>query len=349
MLLVKTRVEFVIAVVPGERDLHRHAVAFGLDHDGGGDQRVLGAVEIFHKGFQAALIMQHHFLGLDPAFVGQDDSDAGIEEGQLAQAMLERGVIEFGLGEGDGRGQEGDFGAAPGLAVLDGRVAHDLERRHRVAVAELHVMFLALAPDAQVQEFRQGIHHRHAHAMQAAGDLVGVLLEFSARMKLGHDHFGGGNTFFLMDAGGDAAAIVAHGAGAVGIEHDIDAVGVAGQGLVHRIVHHFIDHVVQARAVIGVADIHAGALAHRIQAFEHLDGAGAIFVGHLVRRYRTKPSDIYFTMIAIPAPAITRPAPLFMRRRAFTLATRVSSREASAAYPIVTAGISTRVAATSSR
>ena len=145
-------------------------------------------------------------------------------------------------------------------------------------MAELHVMFLAVAPDAQVQEFRQGIDHRHADAMQTAGHLVGVLVELPARMQLGHDNFGGADAFFLVNAGGDAAAIVAHGAGAIGVELHVNAVGMPGQGLVHRIVHHFIDHVVQARAVIGIADIHAGALAHRIQALQHLDAVGAIFV-----------------------------------------------------------------------
>jgi hypothetical protein len=51
---------------------------------------------------------------------------------------------------------------------------------------------------------------------------------------------------------------------------------VAGQGLVDGIVDHLVDHVVEPRAVIGVADIHAGALAHRFQALEDLDRLGAI-------------------------------------------------------------------------
>ena len=114
--------------------------------------------------------------------------------------------------------------------------------------------------------------------MQAAGNLVGILVELPAGMQLGHDHFGGADALFLVNARGNAAAIVAHGAGAIGVQLHIDAVGMPGQGLVHRIVHHFIDHVVQTRAVIGIADIHAGALAHRIQALQHLDAVGAIFV-----------------------------------------------------------------------
>ena len=172
-----------------------------------------------------------------------------------------------------GRGQEGHFGAAHVR-----RIGHDLQRRLGFAVAEAHVVFLAVAPDAQVEDLGQRIDDRHADAMQAAGDLVGVLLELSARMQLGHDDFGGGDAFAFVDAGGNAAAIVAHGAGAVGIQRHVDAVGIAGQRLVDGIVDDFVDHVMQARAVIGVADIHARPLAHGIEALQHLDAVGVIFV-----------------------------------------------------------------------
>ncbi len=80
----------------------------------------------------------------------------------------------------------------------------------------------------------------------------------------------------FVDVGGNAAAIVANGAGAVGVQHHIDAVGVTGQRFVDRIVDDFIDHVVQARAVVGVADVHARPLAHRVEALEHLDAVGVV-------------------------------------------------------------------------
>ena len=48
-----------------------------------------------------------------------------------------------------------------------------------------------------------------------------------------------------------------------------------GQRLVDRVVDDLVDHVVQPGAVIGVADVHAGALAHRLEALEDLD---ALFV-----------------------------------------------------------------------
>ena len=62
----------------------------------------------------------------------------------------------------------------------------------------------------------------------------------------------------------------------VGVDGDDDVVAVAGQRLVDRVVDHLEHQVVQAGAVGGVADVHAGALAHRLQAFEDLDRAFAV-------------------------------------------------------------------------
>ena len=45
---------------------------------------------------------------------------------------------------------------------------------------------------------------------------------------------------------------------------------------VDGVVEHFEHHVVQAGAVGRVADVHAGALAHRVQALEDLDAGGIV-------------------------------------------------------------------------
>ena len=46
---------------------------------------------------------------------------------------------------------------------------------------------------------------------------------------------------------------------------------VARLGLVDRVVDDLEDHVVQAGCVVGVADVHARALAHRLEALQDLD------------------------------------------------------------------------------
>jgi hypothetical protein len=95
-------------------------------------------------------------------------------------------------------------------------------------------------------------------------------------MELGHDDLGGRDAFLLMDADRNAAAVIGDRARAVGVERHRDGVAITFERLVDRIVDDLVDHVVQARAVIGVADIHAGALAHGVEALEDLDAVGAI-------------------------------------------------------------------------
>ena len=76
----------------------------------------------------------------------------------------------------------------------------------------------------------------------------------------------------------DAAAVVGDGQAVAGLERDLDAGGVAGDRLVHRIVDDLGGEVVE-RAVVGAADVHAGAAADGLEAFEHLDRGGVVAVG----------------------------------------------------------------------
>ena len=68
----------------------------------------------------------------------------------------------------------------------------------------------------------------------------------------------------------DAAAVVGDGDEAVGVELDLDEGGMAGHRLVHGVVDHLGEEVVQ-RLLVGAADIHAGPAAHRLEPLQHLD------------------------------------------------------------------------------
>ncbi len=57
---------------------------------------------------------------------------------------------------------------------------------------------------------------------------------------------------------------------------DHDVVAMPGQGFVDGVVHDFEDQVMQAGTVRGIADVHAGALAHGLQTFEDLDARFAV-------------------------------------------------------------------------
>ena len=269
----------VVAVVPLQRQFHADAVALAGDGDGIAHDRILVAIQVVDEGRDAALVEQLHLTRLHMAPVAQPDAHAGIEERQLAEAVLQPVEIELHVGEGAQRRLEGDLraGLVAGRAGL-GQVGLGL------AMLEAHAVFAARPPDHQLQPFRQGVDHRHAHPVQAAGDLVAVLVELPAGVQLGHDHLGGRHAFLLVDVGGDAAAVVEHGHRAVRVQGHLDDVAEAGQRLVDGVVGDLEHHVVQARAVLGVADIHARTLAHRIQALQDLDRAGAIILGTVLRR-----------------------------------------------------------------
>ncbi|MEY3597219.1 MAG: hypothetical protein RL543_1172 [Pseudomonadota bacterium] len=74
----------------------------------------------------------------------------------------------------------------------------------------------------------------------------------------------------------DAAPIIADGDRAIGIQRDCYEIRKPCQSLVNGVVNDLVHHVVKARAVIRIADIHSGAFADSIEAFQDLDRLGAI-------------------------------------------------------------------------
>jgi hypothetical protein len=229
-------------------------------------------------------------IGLAAALVDQANAHAVVQEGQLAQTLGQDLVMEVVvLREDVGVGQEVHFGAA---LVGGTRDAHgrDFDAVDGVEQTVLHktlgkvdLVHFAFAAHREAQPLAQGVHARHAHAVQTARDLVAVLVELAACVQLGQGDFGGRALGLVLvvhlHARGDAAAVVGHADGVIAVDGDDDVVAVARQRFVDRVVDDLEHEVVQARAVRGVADVHAGAFAHRFQAFQNLDGAFAVAFG----------------------------------------------------------------------
>jgi hypothetical protein len=96
-------------------------------------------------------------------------------------------------------------------------------------------------------------------------------------------HFGGRDAFLGMDVDRDAAAVVATVTLPSPFRVTLTRSAWPGQRLVDGVVDHLVDHVVQARAVVGVADIHARPFAHGIEAAQDGDRGGVIGVGFASR------------------------------------------------------------------
>jgi hypothetical protein len=264
---------FLVGIGPLHREIDGDLVGHPADADDARVQRGLELRQVLHEGADAALVLE--YVAAFAAFVFQLDFQAGIEEGQLAQALGQDVVMELDIREDLGARLEAHLGAAAGGG------AHLAQRIDRVAQRVFLFPQMAVALDGQFQLGAERVDDRDTDAVQTARDLVAVVVELAAGVQHGHHHFGGRPTLLRMHRHRDAAAIVGHGYRSVAVDHDLDRVAVTGERFVDRVVDHLEHHVVQAGAVVGIADVHAGALAHRIEALEDLDRVGV--VGFVVR------------------------------------------------------------------
>ena len=252
-----------IVVLHGDLDFNG-ALVVAAREDDRRVQRRLGAVEVGDELAQPLGREELGVPGLVAPLVGQADPHALVEEGQLAEPLLQRVVVEVDLGEDLGVGQEADLRAG-GLGRPEGA-----DRALGLALLVLLLPDLAVAADLGLQPLREGVDDRDAHAVQAAGDLVGVVVELAAGVDLGQHDLQRALAAVGVDVDRDAAAVVDDRDRAVGVERDVDVPAVAGHRLVDRVVDDLVDQVVQA-ARGRVADVHARALPDRLDPLEDPD------------------------------------------------------------------------------
>ena len=169
---------------------------------------------------------------------------------------------------------EGDGGA--GVVGL----AHHLHLLGDLSPGKLHLIDLAVLVDLDLQPLAQGVYHAGAYAVQTAGNLVAAAAKLAAGVEDSEDDLQSGTAGLGLDVHGDAAAVVGDGDGVAGIDGHGDIGAVARQGLVDGVIHNFVHQVMKSR-LTGRADVHARALAHRLQALQNLDLRAAVLVLHL--------------------------------------------------------------------
>jgi hypothetical protein len=89
--------------------------------------------------------------------------------------------------------------------------ADDVQRLDRVAVLEADEVLPPVAPDADFHEFGQRVDDRRADAVQAARDLVGVLVELAAGVQAGQHDLGRADALLRVDVDRDAAPVIGDG------------------------------------------------------------------------------------------------------------------------------------------
>ena len=220
-------------------------------------------VEEFHELGDA--VFEEELVGFLRAIIDQFDADAGVEEGEFAQALGDDFVLELAGGfENFDVGLERDFRTG-----FFG-VADDGDFLRGFALGETHLVNLATAPNLGFEPFGDGVDAFRADAVEAAGDLVGAFAELTASVKIGENEFECGDVIGRMDVDGDAAAVVFDRAGAVEVDGDLYLFGETGEALIDTVVHDLENAVVEA-AFVGVADVHIGTFADAFEALQFLD------------------------------------------------------------------------------
>ena len=191
---------FLVGIGPLHRDVDRGALMRDTEVDDLAMQRCLQQGQMLDERADTALVLED--IVPAAALVEQLDLDARIQERQLAQALGEDVVVELDRR----KRRQARMEAHRGAALCRG--TDQLERVQRLAERVFLAVLEAIAANRQPEVIRQRIDHRHADAMQAARNLVAVVVELAAGVQHGHDDLGRRTPFFFLDADRDAAAVV---------------------------------------------------------------------------------------------------------------------------------------------
>ena len=146
-----------------------------------------------------------------------------------------------------------------------------LQRPQRLPFRKTLAEQLAVARDFDDGVDAERVDHADADAVQAARGGVCLARELAARMERRQDHLQRRLVGkFGMRIDRDAAAVVGDRQSVAGVQRHLDPGRVTRHRLVHGVVDHLGEEVMQ-RALVGAADVHAGAAADGLEAFEHLD------------------------------------------------------------------------------
>ena len=107
-----------------------------------------------------------------------------------------------------------------------------------------------------------------------AAEKVVLAAELAAGVQSREDQLHAGDLFLGVDVDRHAAAVIGNLAAAVLVKGHLDLARVPGEGLVDRVVHHFLRQVVGARGV----GVHAGPALDRVQAGQDFD-IGCVVAG----------------------------------------------------------------------
>ena len=260
-------------------------VPFALDIDDIFLEGVLAGVEVADVVLDAAVIAEDPgaAVRVRDALVREGDADAAVQVGQLLQAAGDGFGLETDVFKDLIVREEADQGA-----LLPG-VAQDFQRACRMTGEDLagggihfagegHAVVGPVQENVDGEPLAQRVHDGSADAVETAGIVVILVIEFAAGVENGEDDFDAGLVHGGMLIHGHAAAVVPDTGGAVLMKRDGNFGSETVGGFVDGVVHNLPQQMVKA-AGRGRADIHTGAHTDGFEAIQHLDVTGVVGLG----------------------------------------------------------------------
>ena len=163
------------------------------------------------------------------------------------------------------------FSCAEGRLGRVRRAGH-VRERPGLPAPEAHSVGLPSAVHRDVKACGQGVDDRGAHPVEAAGSGVRGAAELASGVQLREDDLDSGQAGARLRVDRDASPVVPHLDRAVRAEDHLDVGADPGQCLVDRVVDD-LPQAVHQPALVGRADVHAGALADGLETLEDLQVA----------------------------------------------------------------------------
>ena len=259
-----------VPVIVLQTQIHRGAVLLTGYGDRLGEEHGLSAVQVFDERLHASVVLV--LLDFLLPLVLEDDGKARVQECQFPQPCTQHIGRVFDLFENFAVGHE--MHQCPVLF----RWSPLRKVGHGNSPFEPLGPGLPVPADGDHEPFGKGVHHGDPYAVEPSAHLVGGIVELSPRMEGRQHHLGRGTSVGGVRVGGDPPAVVLDRNAFIRVDRYVNSRAIPADGLVNRVVHHFVDQVVKPPGS-RIADVHSRTFADGLQPLQDLDAACRVLPG----------------------------------------------------------------------
>ena len=263
----------VIAVIPLKRGFNGDAIFLTDCENRFRNGRGTLTIEMLYEGFHAAIILEDCLIWLCAAQVFEHNTHARVQKGELAQTMFQRAAIVLCHRESRWCSKEAHARSGIVTPVFALRaVANFFQRRFScAAINEPNEVLFTFAVNAQLQPIGQSVYNGNTHPVQTARNLIGILVEFTACVQLGHDDLCRRDTLCRVRVDRHASAVVRDLGRPVSVQDDRGFGRVPRKRFVNCVIDGLVNHVVKTRTIVRVTNVHARAFPDGLKPFQDLD------------------------------------------------------------------------------